>query len=75
MADLFDRDINTTVYVLEYKECKNIISQMEFADESSLFGNEKDDSLKAVFPLFIKFLSEKNYIQVWKKKRQICYIL
>ena len=37
---------NDTIYTLEYEECKKIISQMAFGKDSSLFGNEKDDSFK-----------------------------
>ncbi len=34
-------------YVLEYNECKELISKMRFAKDSSLFGVEKDDSFKS----------------------------
>ena len=37
---------NAATYVLEYEECRSVIDQMKFAAESSLFGNEKDDSFK-----------------------------
>ena len=34
------------VYVLTYEECRKLIDSMRFADESDVFGNEKDDSFK-----------------------------
>lgn len=38
---------NIANYVLTYDECKNVISNMKFGNESDLFGNEKDDSFKS----------------------------
>lgn len=37
---------NKAIYVLNYEECRKVIDSMKFGDESSLFGNEKDDSFK-----------------------------
>lgn len=34
---------NASTYKLSYEECKEVISQMRFGDESDLFGKEKDD--------------------------------
>jgi prophage maintenance system killer protein len=33
-------------YVLTYEECRKVIDQMRFGDESGLFGKEKDGSFK-----------------------------
>ena len=33
-------------YVLTYEECRQVIDQMRFGNESELFGKEKDDSFK-----------------------------
>ena len=33
-------------YVLTYEECRKLIDSMRYGDESSVFGNEKDDSFK-----------------------------
>ncbi|MDR2610774.1 MAG: virulence RhuM family protein [Clostridiales Family XIII bacterium] len=35
-------------YVLTYEECRDFIDQMPFGAESSLFGNEKDESFKGI---------------------------
>ena len=37
---------NKTVYILDYDECRKVIDEMKFCADSSLFGNEKDDSFK-----------------------------
>ena len=34
------------VYVLSYEECRRVIDNMRFGNESALFGAEKDDSFK-----------------------------
>ena len=36
----------THSYVLTYEECRKLIDSMRYGDESSVFGNEKDDSFK-----------------------------
>ena len=42
---------------------------------SVLFGNEKDDSLKAVSDKFIRLLVAKNSIPVWRRRPPCCSIL
>ena len=37
---------NTATYVLKYDECRKLIDSMKFGSDSTLFGNEKDDSFK-----------------------------
>lgn len=37
---------NAADYVLTYEECREVISDMRFGDESDLFGKEKDDSFR-----------------------------
>ena len=37
---------SVAVYVLSYEECRNVIAQLRFGNESELFGKEKDDSFK-----------------------------
>ena len=62
-------------YVLEYGECKDLISKMKFAKDSDLFGIEKDDSSSQVYLQYIKGLTTKTFILQWKKKLQIYFIL
>lgn len=37
---------NKAIYELNYEECINVIKSMRFNNDSSLFGNEKDESFK-----------------------------
>jgi hypothetical protein len=37
-----------SIYVLDYEECKEVISTMKFGSESELFGTEKDESFNPV---------------------------
>jgi len=37
---------HSSTYVLTYAECRELIASMCFENESTLFGNEKDDSFK-----------------------------
>ena len=37
---------DTHAYVLTYEECRKLIDSMRYGAESSVFGNEKDDSFK-----------------------------
>ena len=37
-------------YVLTYEECRRVIDQMRFGNESDLFGHEKDDFFKGSMP-------------------------
>lgn len=47
---------NKAVYVLTYEECREVIDSMKFTEESTLFGNEKDE----LFP------DKKSFIFRWK---------
>ncbi len=38
---------NQAIYVLTYEECRTVIDQMKFGGDSSLFGNEKDESRRS----------------------------
>ena len=50
-------------YRLTYEECRKVIDSMKFGENSSLFGNEKDDSFKgsigAIYQSFGGDLEEK----------------
>lgn len=37
---------NEATYTLSYEECRDVIANMRFGEESELFGKEKDDSFK-----------------------------
>ena len=62
-------------YRLTYEECRKVIDSMKFGENSSLFGNEKDDSFKGSIGLSTKVLEEKTFIPLWRRRRQICCTL
>ncbi len=44
------------IYVLNYEECRQIIDNMRFGNESELFGTEKDDSFKGSIGNIVRVL-------------------
>ena len=54
-------DIKST-YVLAYDECRALIGEMKYGNESSVFGNEKDESFKGSIAaaIFLYFLDKNN---------------
>lgn len=58
-------------YVLSYEECRAVIDGMKFANDSDLFGVEKDDSFKGTVGNIYQGYAGKKFIRHWKKKRQI----
>ncbi len=67
---------NVGAYVLSYDECKDIISKMKFGQESSLFGNEKDDSFKAsISAIYQTFGGEEVYPSLEEKAANLLYLI
>ncbi len=67
---------NTGTYVLSYDECKDIISKMRFGQESSLFGNEKDDSFKSsISGIYQTFGKEEVYPSLEEKAANLLYFI
>lgn len=82
MLDDYDHDAlikptgTNTTYVLSYDECKRVISQMNFTAESSLFGNEKDDSFKSsINAIYQSFSGEDIYPSVEEKAANLLYFV
>lgn len=81
MLDSYDHQNMTrpkgtdAIYVLTYEECRDVIAQMRFGDESELFGKEKDDSFKGSIGNIYQSFGDRTFIRLWKKKQQIFYIL
>lgn len=82
MLDDYDHDAlikptgTNTTYVLSYDECKRVISQMNFTAESSLFGNEKDDSFKSsINAIYQSFAGEDIYPSVEEKAANLLYFV
>ncbi len=63
-------------YILTYEECKKIIDEMKFSDNSSLFGNEKDDSFKgSIGAIYQSFGGEDLYSTLEEKAANLLYFI
>lgn len=64
------------IYILQYDECKELISQMRFSAESDLFGNEKDDSFKgSIGNIYQSFGGVDIYPSVQEKSANLLYFI
>lgn len=67
---------NTTGYVLTYEECRKVISDMRFGDESDLFGKEKDDSFKgSIGNIYQSFDGQELYPSMEEKAAYLLYFI
>ena len=67
---------NIATYVLTYDECKNVISNMKFGNESDLFGNEKDDSFKSsINAIYQTFGGQEVYPSLEEKAANLLYLI
>lgn len=67
---------NTTGYVLTYEECRKVISDMRFGDESDLFGKEKDDSFKgSIGNIYQSFDGQELYPSMEEKAAHLLYFI
>ena len=63
-------------YVLTYEECKKVIGEMKYAEESSLFGNEKDNSFNgSINAIYQTFGGEEIYPSLEEKSANLLYFL
>ena len=64
------------VYVLDYDECRKIISEMKFSADSELFGNEKDDSFKgSIANIYQEFGGVEIYPSLEEKAANLLYFV
>ncbi len=67
---------NATDYVLTYEECRKVISDMRFGDESDLFGKEKDDSFKgSIGNIYQSFDGQELYPSMEEKAAHLLYFI
>ena len=65
-----------TAYVLSYEECRQVIDQMRFGDESDLFGKEKDDSFKgSIGNIYQSFGGQEIYPSLEEKAANLLYFV
>lgn len=64
------------VYVLEYEECRAVIDSMKFTEDSTLFGNEKDDSFRgSIGAIYQTFGRKEVYPSMEEKAANLLYFL
>ena len=67
---------NQATYVLTYEECRKVIDNMRFGDESDLFGNEKDDSFKgSIGNIYQSFGGRDVYPSLEEKAANLLYFI
>lgn len=67
---------NKATYILSYEECREVINNMRFGDDSSLFGNEKDDSFKgSIGAIYQSFGGEDLYQLLEEKAANLLYFV
>ena len=65
-----------SIYVLDYEECKEVISTMKFGSESVLFAAEKDDSFRSsIGTIYQTFDGEELYPTLEEKAAQLLYLI
>ena len=66
----------SSVYILNYDECKRVIEKLRFTKESDLFGAEKDDSFKSsIAAIYQGFDGEDIYPSVQEKAANLLYFI
>ena len=69
-------DGNITTYILNYEECKSIISNMKFGEKNKLFGNEKDNSFKSsISAIYQTFDNQEIYPSLEEKAANLLYLI
>lgn len=64
------------VYILSYKECREIIDTMKYNADSDVFGNEKDDSFKgSIGNIYQSFDGEDVYPSLEEKAANLLYFI
>jgi death-on-curing family protein len=67
---------NSATYELTYEECREVISNMRFGDESDLFGKEKDDSFKgSIGNIYQSFGGQEIYPTLEEKAAHLLYFV
>ena len=62
--------------MLTYEECRHVIDQMRFGNESDLFGVEKDDSFRAsIGDIYAGFAGQEAYPTVEEKAANLLYFV
>lgn len=64
------------VYHLTYEECRDVIDQLRFTEESDLFGKEKDGSFKgSIGNIYQSFAGQEIYPTLEEKAANLLYFV
>lgn len=64
------------IYVLSYEECRKVIDDMKFGEESDLFGVEKDESFKGTLgSIYQGFGGQEIYPSLQEKAANLLYLV
>ena len=64
------------IYYLTYEECRRVIDQMRFNEESDLFGKEKDGSFKgSIGNIYQSFAGQEIYPTLEEKAANLLYFV
>ena len=67
---------SSNAYVLDYDECREVIANMRFGNESNLFGVEKDDSFRAsIGDIYAGFAGQEAYPTAEEKAANLLYFI
>jgi len=67
---------NAATYILTYEECRRVIESLRFGSESTLFGNEKDDSFKgSIGNIYQSFDGKDVYPSLEEKAANLLYFV
>ncbi len=67
---------NEATYTLSYEECRDVIVNMRFGEESELFGKEKDDSFKgSIGNIYQSFGGQDMYPSLEEKAAHLLYFV
>lgn len=67
---------STATYSLTYEECREVISNMKYGNESELFGKEKDDSFRgSIGNIYQSFDGQELYPTLEEKAAHLLYFV
>ncbi len=67
---------DNAIHVLSYEECRKVIDDMKFGEESDLFGVEKDESFKGTLgSIYQGFGGQEIYPSLQEKAANLLYLV
>lgn len=67
---------NQATYILNYDECRQVIDNMRFNEDSDLFGTEKDDSFRgSIGAIYQSFAGKDLYPTLEEKAANLLYFV